>query len=347
MRVEVENITPSLAAEYLTNNLPNNRSISRRWVAKIVTLMKSDNWSLNGESIKFGFDPKEGKDILIDGQHRLAAIVEAGISVEMLVVRGLPMDSFKTIDSGRKRQAHDVLRIMGYGQSTLLAAGLRLLYKYSKDPFLNNLEMSVATVEMLDLFKEHPHMMTSVAMGHRGRFIVPGSFLVWLHYVVYQSGHTALIDDFCLKLSDGISMVSGDPVLTLRERVFRIKATGARINRRYHFGMLVKTWNSVYNGEDVKKLRFKPDEDIPKVEGVDYQKLFGIPHMTKEESLKLYPAKAARRKVTRASVENANQLSLIDASENAPSQRTTIIRKAGNNPEIDGMSNTPDHSSAL
>lgn len=45
---------------------------------------------------------------LIDGQHRLSAIIEAGMPADLLVVRGLPNNAFMAIDNGIKRSMADL-----------------------------------------------------------------------------------------------------------------------------------------------------------------------------------------------------------------------------------------------
>lgn len=304
--VKLETITPKQASAYLKLNLENNRTISKRWVGNIALLMEKGQWDLNGETIKFSID-ENGQEVLIDGQHRLMAIVQYGKPFNQLVVRGLPVDTFKTIDSGRKRQAHDVLKIMGHSQTTLLAAAARILTKYKADPFFYNLDRSVPTPDILQTLKEHPKLEESCSIGHRGRYLAPGSMLVFLHYILRESGYEMAINDFCVKLADGVSMVQGDPVLTFRERIMRVKASGSRINRRMHFGMLLKTWNYTLDQKAIEKLKFKPDDEIPYIHGVLYDKLFGKEHPTRptEDERKEKDGRL-RKNLTR----NSSQMSL-------------------------------------
>ena len=48
---------------------------------------------------------------LIDGQHRLLAIVEAGLAVEIMVTRGMPDDSWHALDIGVKRSLSDITAV--------------------------------------------------------------------------------------------------------------------------------------------------------------------------------------------------------------------------------------------
>lgn len=101
-----ERITPDKAQLYLTKNLENNRAISMARVNGYMHDMASGNWSNNGTTIKFD---KEGH--LIDGQHRLTAIVKSGITVYMWVARGVDENAFKTVDIGYARTGTQIIRM--------------------------------------------------------------------------------------------------------------------------------------------------------------------------------------------------------------------------------------------
>jgi len=103
----VELIDPETAIDYLGMN-KNNRQVSKKAVKFFAQLMKDGKWELNHQGIAFDVAGR-----LIDGQHRLEAIVEAEISVEMYVWRDLPTHTFATIDSGAVRRADHLLHIQG------------------------------------------------------------------------------------------------------------------------------------------------------------------------------------------------------------------------------------------
>lgn len=179
MKVNFETITPDLAREYIKNNIDNNRTVSRRWVDGIADLMKRDQWKENGESIKFQKANGDGIERLIDGQHRLHAILKLNKPVQMLVVRDLPATVFYTIDAGKKRTAADVLSIAGYKQSTTLAAATRLLCNFEHDHTFKTNFKQIPSIDIMDMVERFPEIQDSVNLGHKGRFIVPGSLLVF------------------------------------------------------------------------------------------------------------------------------------------------------------------------
>ena len=82
VKYETVNITPAMAEKWLAKNL-GNRHVRESHVATLVRDIRDGNWRQTGEAIKFDWDGR-----LIDGQHRLHAIVAAQTATRMLVVTG-------------------------------------------------------------------------------------------------------------------------------------------------------------------------------------------------------------------------------------------------------------------
>jgi hypothetical protein len=107
MSVRKVRVTPTLAAKWLERN-PNNRPVSMSCVQTYAADMKLGRWKVNGATIVFN-----KKRELIDGQHRLWALLEADTSIDMLVVEGVDEDAKLTIDGGRTRRPADRLWMFG------------------------------------------------------------------------------------------------------------------------------------------------------------------------------------------------------------------------------------------
>lgn len=93
MKVDVETITPKMAEEYLKHNKI-NRTLKDKRVTSYANDMKDGAWQLNGEAIRFN---KSGD--LIDGQHRLNAIIRANKPIQTVVMRGIN-DTVSVYDRG-------------------------------------------------------------------------------------------------------------------------------------------------------------------------------------------------------------------------------------------------------
>ena len=105
MKATVELVTPDVAAKWLTTS-KGNRTIRQHAVVAYADAMARGEWHVNDAGI--GFDA-EGH--LINGHHRLMAVVSAGCSVKMLVCRNLEREAIGTIDCGRPRTLGDRLSL--------------------------------------------------------------------------------------------------------------------------------------------------------------------------------------------------------------------------------------------
>lgn len=105
MYTEIVTVTPELAAEWLKKNT-DNRALRNWHVESLASAILRDEWVLTHQGVAFSTDGR-----LIDGQHRLAAIVRANRPVLISVTRNVVESAFKTIDQGIKRTLSDVFGV--------------------------------------------------------------------------------------------------------------------------------------------------------------------------------------------------------------------------------------------
>lgn len=100
-----ELITPEYAEELLRNNYEHNRKLGMGAVKAYASDMMTGLWNTNVvQPISI---TKDG--VLIDGQHRLRAVVEYGSPVMMYVARGLDEKDIAFVDVGKPRKAADFI----------------------------------------------------------------------------------------------------------------------------------------------------------------------------------------------------------------------------------------------
>lgn len=97
-------ITPEMAMAWLDGHNVHNRPLRQARVDRYVRDMRLGRWQLTHQGIAFS---KDG--VLIDGQHRLWAIVESGCTIKILVHHGLPIASQTVIDTAEPRNVRDRL----------------------------------------------------------------------------------------------------------------------------------------------------------------------------------------------------------------------------------------------
>lgn len=131
MKTSIKEITPEWAAEILEKRNPNNRNISEATIEKYAKDMENGDWCLTHQGIAIDLNGH-----LIDGQHRLAAVVKAKRVVRMMVTYGVPTsfnnnghktETFSCIDGVKPRGPGVVLQIMHYKNPNNVAAVARAI----------------------------------------------------------------------------------------------------------------------------------------------------------------------------------------------------------------------------
>jgi hypothetical protein len=103
----VLNVTPSMASRWLEGNT-HNRSINNGHVDRLVREMKAGRWQLSHQGIAFS---PSGR--LLDGQHRLWAIVMSGVTVPVRVFFNESPQAIETYDGGITRSTSDRMSLGG------------------------------------------------------------------------------------------------------------------------------------------------------------------------------------------------------------------------------------------
>src|SRR3990167_493685 len=101
MRVEIMDVTPQLARQWLQKN-NNVRDIYPSVVASYKSMFERGEYVLTHQGLAFN-----GRG-LIDGQHRLTALslMPDSFKVKMLVAKNLPDAAKLAMDIGKKRETH-------------------------------------------------------------------------------------------------------------------------------------------------------------------------------------------------------------------------------------------------
>lgn len=105
-----EIVTPDKAKEYLATN-EGNRKLNMRVAGQLASEIREGRWQLTHQGIAF-----DENGVLIDGQHRLTAVVLADTPAELMVARGVKPseNNLYAIDNGHRRSIRDMLQIGKY-----------------------------------------------------------------------------------------------------------------------------------------------------------------------------------------------------------------------------------------
>lgn len=112
-------VTPKTAKEWLTHNAENNRHINGKRVKMYAEDMKNNKWKLTHQGVAFDADGQ-----LIDGQHRLEAVIKSGVPVRMLVMwyrYRVQEGALLAMDLGAARTTKNIFTMSGIDDNTFLS----------------------------------------------------------------------------------------------------------------------------------------------------------------------------------------------------------------------------------
>lgn len=113
-KCKILTVTPDVAQRWLNECNVHNRPLRPNLVDKYAAAMKRGEWRLTAEPIAFcgpyNDECDEARGVtLINGQHRLWAVIESGVPCEMTVWWGCDSEEFNVIDQNAPRTLGDVL----------------------------------------------------------------------------------------------------------------------------------------------------------------------------------------------------------------------------------------------
>ena len=238
----------------MLENNAGNRPLNMNHVKVLAREMSGGRWKVNGDTICLN------SDRLIDGQHRLSAVIESGVTIETLVVEGLPSDVFDTKDVGKRRSAGDTLAVRGEIDGKNLAAALVVIDRYMTGRV--NCVVRYTNTEIEELLEKYPEARRSVRVCHKSKKLVPPSTLSGCHYLFARKDEEAA-DEFVRALRTGIGLEEGEPVYILRERLMQNSIAKAKLSQPYVMAIIIKAWNHHRAGTKVRFLRYREEGDHP------------------------------------------------------------------------------------
>lgn len=254
---EVQDITPTLAQKWLDTSNTHNRNLRPLRVADYARDMRTGQWVENGDALRFATD-----GTLLDGQHRLAAVVESGATVPMLVVSGLAPAAQDTVDDGVRRTLQDVLTLRGEQNASALGAVLRRAFLWEGYPDRQPrgyAKVRPTNAEALDMLKRHPELRVAAGEANRiysGGVPMPKSALGLAHWLTYRLDESDAAEFFA-RLQFGDKLTRHDAIFQLRKRCFELRQKPGREADHVYFALIAKAWNFYRDGTPVEILSYR------------------------------------------------------------------------------------------
>ncbi len=261
----VVNVTPDIAKHMLQTN-EGNRPLNESNVLFLAKEMMDENWQFDGSPIRFN---NIGK--LIDGQHRLNAIVKANKTYPLMVITGLEPTVFKTMDTGRKRSGADAVAIEGIEQSGLVSSTCKFIYNFNNKVYSRGalrMTKSLSNSELIDFYKSNMSIGDSIKFyikfpkSKPSEKIISSSLLAGFHFLLSNIDEIKA-NEFLTKLYTGIGLEADSPITALRNKLLK-----AKINKTYKISHIDTinnisyAWYKFKNNEKVFNIKLPEDYEV-------------------------------------------------------------------------------------
>lgn len=238
---EVVTITPQSATNWLRAN-KRNRPVRRSHVTFLASEILAGNWQVNGQAIVISPDEN-----VLDGQHRLLAIIQAGQQIQTLVVYGIAEDAFKTIDTGAVRSASDAVCLEHCDLPVSIVHSAANAVKWCMRLETGNLKgfKKVSNTDVLKYVNKHQSLVecatTLQAYPHEARPLAISIGTACFEMFSRKSEDQA--DEFMRRFYTGEGLERTDVEYLLRNAFIRDATRSSKIPAPNKVRMLCKAWN--------------------------------------------------------------------------------------------------------
>lgn len=274
MKTEVINLTPKIAKELIAKNTK-NRKLNEEKVREYAAYMSSGNWKLSHQGIAIS-----ETGTVLDGQHRLMAVIKSETTVPMMKVTGLPDDTMTVIDIGKKRSLADAFNLLEVPCAAnissiinrycaALAESSNIFGRESgaRSQFASNF---LTAQEKYDLYLENETLITkTLALAQKCyqhvKFYKISEIGGISFYLIKDKGYTfSKVSSFWLN----VHMIGDDPSIpackALSNILLKYIGGSEKMKATYKSAITIKAWNHYVAATPVKVLKFSDQEDFPK-----------------------------------------------------------------------------------
>jgi hypothetical protein len=243
-------ITPEMAMQLLEGN-GENRPLNDQHVHRLARQIMDGKWRFNGDTIK-----RSTKKDILDGQHRLWAIIEAKTPVETIIVDDIEPDAFATIDTLRKpRSGSDMLALMGATHyRPAISTALQWLLRWQRK-CLETYLAPINKIENSDIeqaYRDNPGIGRAAERATRMRGLVTPGLLTFFYFIV-TNRNPDLAERLMATLENPAGVSINDPFFRLRTYF----ATGGRKEPLMTIALMIKAANAAHAGKEMRVINWR------------------------------------------------------------------------------------------
>lgn len=206
---EIITVTPKIAKKMIENNYKNNRKITKRMVDQYALDMSMGRWNVDAcPPISIAED-----GTLMDGQHRLYAVIQANVPIQMEVRKGVDKDSYVYFDCGRTKKVSDLINTPNRGNVTAVGR-FRYELEHGKASLTSLLKSSgrSSRAEIVEYINENSEILlkwvntgTCMRRSVRGSIIQYAYFLAIADFLGFELVDL-FVEDFCKEGCESVTI---------------------------------------------------------------------------------------------------------------------------------------------
>jgi hypothetical protein len=260
MEIKKKLVSPEMAKNWLESFNLDNRNVNQQRVASYVNDIVNGNWREDtGECIKFSKTNR-----LLDGQHRLLAIVKSGISLNLHIATGLEDSIFNVLDTGKPRGGLDAMKIAGVSAYAQVSSIIQKYNMLAKGSYKNDKRNALSNSDLLNIYNSKPKYWdekANYAKRQKGKFNnIMSSTIIGGFSSVFDEKNIETSELFFDELCSGRN-VTNQTINVLRDRLIKDKVSKVnKLSKKFETIFIIKTWNAYRLGKEFKILKF--DESL-------------------------------------------------------------------------------------
>jgi hypothetical protein len=252
-----------MAQDWLEGNV-DNRNLREPRVVNLSQVLQRNEWELTGDCLVFDED-----GTLLNGQHRLSAVVVTGIPARFVILRGVPSKAQEVMDTGLARTLGDQLQRRGVPYYTYVSSALFWLHRiaYSEATGIAHYAepgQRPSFRQLLKLYDDNKELGEEASQigRHVSTLKVRAGATLALYHRLKQLDDENIeeeVDTFFEKWVTGAELKASDPIFRLREWCVEDAAkrhTRGRAPDYRYVAYVLTAWNKWRDGEPIRQLKW-------------------------------------------------------------------------------------------
>ena len=266
---KVMQMTPEKAKNILISKYRNNRNLKANNLKKLVTAIENGEWKITNNGLAFD---EQGN--LIDRQHRLAAIVQTGKTLPILVCSKMDPRIFDCVDTGAARTAGDGIDILGSSHGKYIAAAIKCYHLYNHWPKRAwSSTVTPSSAQIVKIYEEKKEVIEAlyavIAKKHKNYKCFPISVGLTFTMICLDAGWSDLqMWEFWDAVTLGANLQPDSAVLSFRNQITNVEyRKRGWFSQRFILNAFIVCFNKhVQNIPTIRFIAPRPDTNMYKVE---------------------------------------------------------------------------------